>query len=51
MGNLNAIHFLLTYSCTNTCDRCFLQCSPERAVPSPASNFAERLRKSGGLAR
>jgi len=31
MGNLkvNGIHFLLTYSCTYTCDHCFLHCSPE----------------------
>ena len=29
MRNLNGIHFLLTYSCTNTCDHCFLHCSPE----------------------
>jgi hypothetical protein len=31
MGNLrlNGIHFLLTYACTNTCDHCFLYCSPE----------------------
>jgi len=31
MGNLtlNGIHFLLTYSCTRTCDHCFLHCSPE----------------------
>jgi len=29
MGNLNAVHFLLTYSCTYTCDHCFLHCSPE----------------------
>jgi hypothetical protein len=26
---LNGVHFLLTYSCTNQCDHCFLHCSPE----------------------
>ena len=25
----SGIHFLLTYSCTYTCDHCFLHCSPE----------------------
>lgn len=25
---LTGIHFLLTYSCTNECDHCFLYCSP-----------------------
>ncbi len=25
---LNGIHFLLTYTCTNECDHCFLYCSP-----------------------
>jgi len=31
MGKLSVtgIHFLLTYSCTHTCDHCFLHCSPE----------------------
>jgi len=31
MGNsrITGIHFLLTYSCTHTCDHCFLHCSPE----------------------
>ncbi len=30
MGNLRVkgIHFLLSYSCTYTCDHCFLHCSP-----------------------
>lgn len=28
MENLNAILFLLTYSCTYECDHCFLYCSP-----------------------
>jgi len=27
--NMTGIHFLLTYSCTHTCDHCFLHCSPE----------------------
>jgi len=26
---LTGIHFLLSYSCTYTCDHCFLHCSPE----------------------
>jgi len=26
---MTGIHFLLTYSCTHTCDHCFLHCSPE----------------------
>jgi len=29
MKDLSGIHFLLTYSCTSTCDHCFLHCSPE----------------------
>jgi hypothetical protein len=28
-ATLNGIRFLLTYSCTNMCDHCFLHCSPE----------------------
>jgi len=28
-SSVTGIHFLLTYSCTNTCDHCFLHCSPE----------------------
>jgi hypothetical protein len=27
--SVTGIHFLLSYSCTNTCDHCFLHCSPE----------------------
>jgi len=28
-SGLKGIHFLLSYSCTYTCDHCFLHCSPE----------------------
>ncbi len=43
MGNLtlNGIHFLLSYSCTNTCDHCFLHCSPE----APGTFTCEQLRR------
>jgi len=47
---LTGIHFLLTYSCTNECDHCFLYCSPNAKGTFTLSRLGEALRETAKVA-